>query len=123
MNLYRAHVLVCGGTGCHASNSNEIHNRLELKIKELGLEREIKVVMTGCFGLCESGPNVVVHPEGVFYSHVKVSDVDEIVEEHLLKGRPVRRLLFKEAVEEDVIISVNEVDFYKKQTKIGRAHV
>lgn len=119
MNLYRAHVLVCGGTGCHASNSNEIHNRLELKIKELGLEREIKVVMTGCFGLCESGPNVVVHPEGVFYSHVKVSDVDEIVEEHLLKGRPVRRLLFKEAVEEDVIISVNEVDFYKKQTRIA----
>jgi NADH:ubiquinone oxidoreductase subunit F (NADH-binding)/(2Fe-2S) ferredoxin len=119
MNLYRAHVLVCGGTGCHSSNSDEIHNKLEWKIKELGLEKEIKVVMTGCFGLCESGPNVVVYPEGTFYSHVKVSDVEEIVEEHLLKGRPVRRLLFKEAVEEDVIISVNEVDFYKKQTRIA----
>lgn len=119
MNIYRAHVLVCGGTGCHSSNSDEIHFMLDEKIKEYGLENEVKVVMTGCFGLCESGPNVVVYPEGIFYSHVKVSDVDEIVEEHLLKGRPVKRLLFKEAVEEDVIKSVNEVEFYKKQTRVA----
>ena len=119
MNLYRAHVLICGGTGCHSSNSDKIREKLEAKIKEKGLENEVKVVMTGCFGLCESGPNVVVYPEGVFYSHVKLSDVDEIVEEHLLKGRVVRRLLFKEALEEDTIKSVNEVEFYKKQTRIA----
>lgn len=119
MNLYRAHVLVCGGTGCHSSNSDKIKEKMEDRIKEKGLENEVKVVMTGCFGLCESGPNVVVYPEGVFYSHVKLSDVDEIVDEHLLKGRIVKRLLFKEAVEENVIKSVNEVDFYKKQTRIA----
>lgn len=119
MNLYRAHVLVCGGTGCHSSNSDKIKQKMEDRIKEKGLENEVKVVMTGCFGLCESGPNVVVYPEGVFYSHVKLSDVDEIVDEHLLKGRIVKRLLFKEAVEENVIKSVNEVDFYKKQTRVA----
>ncbi|WP_416199051.1 MAG: NADH-quinone oxidoreductase subunit NuoF [Sporanaerobacter sp.] len=119
MNLYRAHVLVCGGTGCHSSNSDKIKEKMEDRIKEKGLENEVKVVMTGCFGLCESGPNVVVYPEGVFYSHVKLSDVDEIVDEHLLKGRVVKRLLFKEAVEENVIKSVNEVDFYKKQTRVA----
>lgn len=117
--MYRAHVLVCGGTGCHSSNSDEIREKLREKIKEKGLDDEIKVVMTGCFGLCESGPNVVVYPEGTFYSHVKVSDVDEIVEEHLLKGRVVRRLLFKEAIEGNAIKSVNEVEFYKKQTRIA----
>lgn len=119
MNLYRAHVLVCGGTGCHSSNSDKIKEKMEDRIKEKGLENEVKVVMTGCFGLCESGPNVVVYPEGVFYSHVKLSDVDEIVDEHLLKGRVVKRLLFKEAVEENIIKSVNEVDFYKKQTRVA----
>lgn len=119
MNIYRAHVLVCGGTGCQSSNSIEIKNALEDKIKEKGLENEIKVVMTGCFGLCEVGPNIVVYPEGAFYSHVKLSDIDEIVEEHLLKGRIVKRLLYKEAIEEDKIISVNQVDFYSKQTRIA----
>lgn len=117
--MYRAHVLVCGGTGCHSSNSDEIRKKLKEKIKEEGMDDEIKVVMTGCFGLCESGPNVVVYPEGTFYSHVKASDVDEIVEEHLLKGRVVRRLLFKEAMEGNTIKSVNEVEFYKKQTRIA----
>lgn len=119
MNIYRAHVLVCGGTGCQSSNSMEIKKVLEDKIKEKGLENEVKVVMTGCFGLCEVGPNVVVYPEGAFYSHVKLSDIDEIVEEHLLKGRIVKRLLYKEAIEADKIVSVNQVDFYSKQTRVA----
>ena len=87
MDIYRAHVLCCGGTGCTSSGSTQIIERFEQKIKEAGLEKEIKVVRTGCFGLCEAGPVVIVYPEGTFYSRVKVEDVDEIVSEHLLKGR------------------------------------
>ena len=119
MNLYRAHVLVCGGTGCHSSNSDKIIERMEEKIKEKELDKEIKVIKTGCFGLCESGPNMAVYPEGIFYNHVKVSDVDEIVEEHFFKGRPVKRLLYKEVQEENNIKSVNDVNFYKKQTRVA----
>ena len=87
MDIYRAHVLCCGGTGCTSSGSAQIIERFEQKIKEAGLEKEVKVVRTGCFGLCEAGPVVIVYPEGTFYSRVKVEDVDEIVSEHLLKGR------------------------------------
>ncbi len=119
MNIYRAHVLICGGTGCTSSSSDKIQNEFELKIKEKGLDKEVKVVRTGCFGLCEAGPIVIVYPEGAFYSHVKVEDVEEIVEEHLLKGRIVKRLLYKDAVEEDTIKSINEVGFYKKQKRIA----
>ncbi|WP_427340932.1 NAD(P)H-dependent oxidoreductase subunit E, partial [Caloranaerobacter sp. DY30410] len=119
MNIYRAHVLICGGTGCTSSSSDKIQNEFELKIKEKGLDKEIKVVRTGCFGLCEAGPIVIVYPEGAFYSHVKVEDVEEIVEEHLLKGRIVKRLLYKDAVGEDTIKSINEVGFYKKQKRIA----
>ena len=75
------HILVCGGTGCHSSDGDEIHDLLEKAVREKGLEEDVKVIFTGCFGLCESGPNVVVYPEGVFYSHVELSDIDEIVEE------------------------------------------
>ncbi|WP_423230320.1 NADH-quinone oxidoreductase subunit NuoF [Caloranaerobacter azorensis] len=117
--MYRAHVLICGGTGCTSSSSDKIQNEFELKIKEKGLDKEVKVVRTGCFGLCEAGPIVIVYPEGAFYSHVKVEDVEEIVEEHLLKGRIVKRLLYKDAVEEDTIKSINEVGFYKKQKRIA----
>ena len=77
MDIYRAHVLCCGGTGCTSSGSAQIIERFEQKIKEAGLEKEIKVVRTGCFGLCEAGPVVIVYPEGTFYSRVKVEDVDE----------------------------------------------
>ncbi|KPU26280.1 NADH dehydrogenase, partial [Caloranaerobacter sp. TR13] len=119
MNIYRAHVLICGGTGCTSSSSDKIQTEFELKIKEKGLDKEIKVVRTGCFGLCEAGPIVIVYPEGAFYSQVKVEDVEEIVEEHLLKGRIVKRLLYKDAVEEDTIKSINEVGFYKKQKRIA----
>ena len=118
MSLVRSHVLICGGTGCTSSGSISIHEKFEESIKKFGIDKEIKIVKTGCFGLCEAGPIVVVYPEGAFYSHVKVSDVERITEEHLLKGRIVKDLLYKQALEGDVIKSVNEVNFYKRQTRI-----
>ena len=120
MNIYRAHVLVCGGTGCTSSGSAKIQEEFENQLKQKGLENEIKVVQTGCFGLCALGPVVIVYPEGAFYSMVKVEDVAEIVEEHLLKGRIVTRLLYAETVqkESDHIKSLSEVDFYKKQMRV-----
>jgi len=119
MNIYRAHVLICGGTGCTSSNSDKIQNRFETLLKEKELDKEIKVVRTGCFGLCEAGPIVIVYPEGAFYSHIKVEDVDEIIEEHLLKGRIVKHLLHNEAIDEDVVKSLDEVSFYKKQERVA----
>jgi len=119
MDFARAHILVCGGTGCTSSGSEVIINEFEAKLKEAGLEKEVKVIKTGCFGLCALGPVVVVYPEGAFYSMVKPEDVEEIVTEHLLKGRIVKRLLYTETVEEDTIKSFNEVDFYKKQMRIA----
>ncbi|SMC55538.1 NADH-ubiquinone oxidoreductase-F iron-sulfur binding region domain-containing protein [Papillibacter cinnamivorans] len=119
MELARSHVLVCGGTGCTAGGSENLIKSLETEIKAKGLDKEVKVVRTGCFGLCEEGPNMIIYPEGVFYSHVKVTDVPEIVEEHLYKGRIVKRLLYKEIVEGDVTKSLNDTPFYKKQMRIA----
>lgn len=119
MNFARAHVLVCGGTGCTSSGSAVIIDEFEKSLKENGLDKEVKVIKTGCFGLCALGPVVVVYPEGSFYSMVKPEDVEEIVTEHLLKGRIVKRLLYDETVEDDTIKSLNEVDFYKKQLRIA----
>ena len=101
MDLFRAHVLVCGGTGCSSSGSAELIKRFEEQIAQNGLEKEVKVVRTGCFGLCEAGPVVIVYPEGTFYSRIKVDDVDEIVSEHLLKGRIVQHLIYKEKADEE----------------------
>ena len=119
MDLFRSQVLICGGTGCTSSGSAELIRLFEEKIKEVGLEKEVKVVRTGCFGLCEMGPVVIVYPEGAFYSHIKAENVEEIVNEHLLKGRIVRRLLCREAVEEEATKSLDEVDFYKKQKRVA----
>ncbi len=117
--MYRAHVLVCGGTGCTSGNSKQIFEAFERGIKEEGLESEVKVVMTGCFGLCALGPIVIVYPEGSFYAQVKPEDVPEIVSEHLLKGRIVKRLLYKETVEEDKVKALNDTEFYKKQHRVA----
>ena len=120
MELARAHVLVCGGTGCTSSGSEKIIKKFETGLAERGLADEIKVIKTGCFGLCALGPIVIVYPEGAFYSMVKEEDVDEIVEEHLLKGRIVKRLLYQETVvDDDNIKSLNEVDFYSKQHRVA----
>ncbi len=120
-NNYRAHILVCGGTGCTSSGSVKIQEEFVKQLTANGLENEVKVVPTGCFGLCALGPIVIVYPEGAFYSMVQIDDVKEIVEEHILKGRIVKRLLYQETVSEndDNIKSLNEVDFYKKQMRVA----
>ena len=121
MSLYRSHVLICGGTGCTSSGGAKLIDEFEAQLKANGLENEVKVVKTGCFGLCALGPVVVVYPEGAFYSRVQTEDVAEIVTEHLLKGRIVKRLVYDETInqEDDTIKSLNEVDFYKKQMRIA----
>ena len=117
--MYRSHVLVCGGTGCTSSGSDRIVRALENNIKSVGLEQEVKVIRTGCFGLCALGPIMIIYPEGAFYSRVNVDDVPEIVEEHLLKGRVVKRLLYQETVQEDTVKSLDQTDFYKKQMRVA----
>ncbi|NLM52264.1 MAG: NADH-quinone oxidoreductase subunit NuoF [Firmicutes bacterium] len=118
MQIYRAHVLVCCGTGCSSNKSEEVLRELEKQLQENQLQHEVKVVRTGCLGLCQNGPNIVVYPEGTMYSMVKVEDVEEIVSEHLLKGRIVKRLLYGEP-EAEGIRSVDEVDFFKRQKRIA----
>ncbi|HIX64808.1 MAG TPA: NADH-quinone oxidoreductase subunit NuoF [Candidatus Anaerotruncus excrementipullorum] len=117
--MYRSHVLVCGGTGCTSSGSAKIIEEFEKEIAATGLQDEVRVVRTGCFGLCALGPVVIIYPEGAFYSRVDPKDVKEIVDEHLLKGRIVRRLLYTETVQEDHISSLNETGFYKKQKRVA----
>ncbi len=117
--MYRSHVLVCGGTGCTSSGSKAIIEKLEQELKAQGLEKEVQVVRTGCFGLCALGPVMIIYPEGTFYSMVKEEDVAEIVSEHLLKGRIVTRLVYDKTVSDAGIKSLNETDFYKKQHRIA----
>lgn len=119
MKMYRSHVMICRGTGCTSSSSEQIAINFEEDIKKYGLQEEVVVERTGCFGLCALGPVVIIYPEAVFYSLVKPEDVNEIVTEHLLKGRIVKRLLYAESVEGDNIKSIEEVDFYKKQKRIA----
>lgn len=118
--MYRSHVLVCGGTGCTSSGSQPIIDRLQAEIDKNGLSNEVSVVQTGCHGLCALGPIMIIYPEASFYSMVKEEDIEEIVSEHLLKGRIVKRLLYNETVTEDgAILSLNETAFYKKQHRIA----
>ena len=117
--MYRSHVLVCGGTGCTSSGSERIISALEHEIQDNGLSEEVKVIKTGCFGLCALGPIMIVYPEGAFYSMVKPEDIPEIVSEHLLKGRIVTRLLYQETVQEDTVKSLNHTQFYAKQKRVA----
>ena len=122
--MIRAQVLVCGGTGCTSSGSKQLMALFEEEIAKQGLAEEVKLVPTGCFGLCARGPVVIVYPEGTFYSFVKAEDVPEIVEEHLLKGRIVNRLVYTdvdEAVKEEAAkhVSLNDTNFYKTQKRVA----
>ena len=121
MELFRSTILVCGGTGCTSSGSMKLYERFEQLLAENGLDKEIKLVRTGCFGLCAAGPVVIVYPEGAFYSHVKLEDVDEIVSEHLVKGRVVQRLLYKDSADEETrkIKPLDEINFYGKQKRVA----
>ena len=119
--MIRAHVLCCGGTGCTSSGSQKIQDAFVREIEKQGLAEEVKVVQTGCFGLCALGPVVILYPDGTFYSRVEESDVAEIVSEHLLKGRPVERLVYNEKDETTgaVTESLNDTTFYKSQYRLA----
>ena len=121
--MIRAHVLICGGTGCTSSGSIAIQQAFEDNIKSCGLEEEVKVVQTGCFGLCALGPVVIVYPDGTFYSRVTADDVKEIVEEHLLKGRKVERLVYSDTGDDTVevdksTVALTDTAFYKSQNRV-----
>ena len=120
--MYRSHVLICGGTGCTSSGSQKVREALAAELAAKGLDNEIKIVQTGCFGLCALGPVMIVYPEGTFYSRVTPEDIPEIVEEHLLKGRIVTRLEYKEGAEvtePGTNISLNDTNFYKSQLRVA----
>ena len=119
--MIRAHVLCCGGTGCTSSGSQKIQDAFVREIEKQGLAEEVKVVQTGCFGLCALGPVVILYPDGTFYSRVEEKDVAEIVSEHLLKGRPVERLVYNEKDETTgaVTESLNDTTFYKSQYRLA----
>ncbi len=118
--MIRAHVLICGGTGCTSSGSLDIQTAFEENIEKNGLSEEVKVVQTGCFGLCALGPVVIVYPDGTFYSRVTAEDVKEIVEEHLLKGRIVERLVYNDTGDAQVEgnVSLSDTAFYKSQNRV-----
>ena len=117
--MYRSHVLVCGGTGCTSSGSQQIMVKLRDELKNQGLDQEVSVVQTGCHGLCALGPIMIIYPDATFYAMVKEDDISEIVSEHLLKGRPVERLLYDETVTPAGIKALSDTDFYKKQHRIA----
>lgn len=119
---YKKHVLVCKGTGCVSSGSTPIMEAFEEEIEKRGLQDEIKVIKTGCLGLCELGPNVLIYPEGGYYCRVKAEDVPEIVEEHLIKGNIVEHLLYKDHVTGELEHSLMEIPFYKYQTRVALRH-
>jgi NADP-reducing hydrogenase subunit HndC len=119
MTDYKMHLLICGGTGCKAAESDEIKKSLKQWIEETGLEDDAQIVFTGCFGFCEKGPIVKVLPDNTFYVGVKPEDAEEIVKEHLIKGRPVQRLLYKDPVTHQQISDSKKMDFYKKQMRIA----
>lgn len=122
MQHIRAHVLVCGGTGCKANGSKEIQLTFARELQKFGLQDEVMVVETGCHGFCEHGPLVIVYPEGTFYCGVKPEDVKTIVEEHLYKGRIVQRLLYREPINQEQVPRYSEIGFYKKQHRLVLAN-
>lgn len=117
--MYRSHVLVCGGTGCTSSGSLKIIEKFNEQLEVNGLTDEVDVVKTGCHGLCAEGPVVVIHPDGIFYARVSENDVEEIVSEHLLKGRPVERLIYHDPDAPKAVQSLNQTAFYRKQRRIA----
>ena len=119
MAKMKMHLLVCGGTGCHASQSEVILSNLKEIVREKGLDNEVQVIMTGCFGFCEKGPIVKVMPDNTFYTEVKPGDAREIVEEHVIKGRKVTRLLYTNPENKEHVSDSKHMGFYKKQLRIA----
>jgi len=118
MATTRLNVLVCSGAACLSAHSKEVKDELIININKHNLNDEVKIIETGCMGPCEMGPIILVYPEGTFYKKVKKEDVAQIVEEHFLKGRVVKRLLFETFDSKKVIESHKEVTFFQKQQKI-----
>jgi len=118
MTKYKMHLLVCGGTGCRASASDLVVEHLKKELENKGLQDEVQVVMTGCFGFCEKGPIVKVSPDNTFYVQVKPEDAAEIIEEHIIKGRKVARLLYQDPKKKEAVADSKHMDFYKKQIRI-----
>ena len=116
---YQKHILVCGGTGCTSSGSPKVIEKLEKEFEAKGLTDKIQIVKTGCFGLCELGPIMIVYPEGTFYSRVEIDEIPRIVDEHLIGGKPVKEFLYSETVDGDNIKSLDETPFYSKQKRIA----
>ncbi|MGI6110332.1 MAG: (2Fe-2S) ferredoxin domain-containing protein, partial [Eubacteriaceae bacterium] len=119
MAYTRSQILLCGGTGCTSSGSRILEKEFKKELIKQGLQDEVEVAVTGCFGLCSLGPVVIVYPEGTFYSMVKPEDVAELVEEHLVKGRPLARLEYKETKGDKMTESLQELDFYNKQKRVA----
>jgi NADH:ubiquinone oxidoreductase subunit F (NADH-binding)/(2Fe-2S) ferredoxin len=119
MSKYSMHLLVCGGTGCRASASDAIVENLKNELQSQGLEETVQVIMTGCFGFCEKGPIVKVMPDNTFYTEVKPEDAGLIVEEHIIKGRKIDKLLYKDPVNKESIADSKHMSFYKKQIRIA----
>ncbi len=119
MSKFRMHLLVCGGTGCRASESNLILESLKRELEEKGLGNEVQVIMTGCFGFCEKGPVVKVMPDNTFYVQVKPEDAAVIVAEHVIKGRPVQRLLYVDPKSKEHVPDSKHMGFYRKQIRIA----
>ena len=119
MAITRTNILVCGGTGCLASEAEKVQRNLELILKARGYEKEAKIIKTGCFGFCEQGPIVKIEPENVFYVRVGPKDAKDIIDEHIIKGRKVERLLYKEPYEKEKIDTQENIPFYKKQLRIA----
>ena len=115
---YRSHILICGGTGCVSSGCKDVRSSLESELEAKELSDEVKVIETGCHGFCEKGPIAIAYPEGVFYCELEPEDMEEVVEEHILKGRIVDRLLYKDPQAKQEIPSYKEIDFYKKQQRL-----
>ena len=116
---FRKNVLICGGTGCTSSDSEKLIAKMKEELAKVGLDKEVNVVRTGCFGLCALGPIMIVYPEGSFYSRVNVEDIPRIVEEHLKGGKVVKELLYDETVDGDRIKSLSETTFYAKQKRVA----
>ena len=120
--MIRNHILICGGTGCTSSGALSVMDTLNAELEKHNLQDEVKVVMTGCFGLCALGPIMIVYPEGSFYSRVDAEAIPEIVSEHIVKGRIVKKYLYSEVAEMEekgVHASLNDTKFYKKQKRVA----
>ncbi len=115
MTKPRLQLMLCSGTGCQASGSQEVHKALEEELKKQGLQEEVQIIETGCNGFCAMGPVMLVQPEGIFYQKLKPSDIPFLVEEHFLKGRPVEKLQYVEPASKETIPTMNEIPFFANQ--------